>query len=230
MNNNLLQLKIKQRLNKAASNDYDSFECYMLVEAFNKVQNERVREAVKNGEATNQLIDDFQVLLKEKDLVGTTKALYFETADLPKDYFAGKRVSFKGTTEECTEPRSFKVYDGEEANLDELLQDPNKNPNFEWAETFKTHINNKIRIHTNGAFSVTEPKLVYYRKPRQISFEGCVDEYDKNTSDVECEFKDDIVEMLIDATASLLAGDIESINQYQRLKPGTAPDTASQKQ
>lgn len=217
MNNQLLQLKAKLRLNKLGSNDYDSFECYQVVEAFNKVQNERVRQAVKNAEATNQLIDDFQILLKEYDLKGTGKSKYFETETLPADYFAGKRVSFKGVTEECSESRSFKVYDGEEANVDELLSDPNKNPNFEWAETFKTHIGNKIRIYTNGEFQVTEPKLIYYRKPRQVSFEGCVSEKDEPTSNVECELKDDLVEELIDETAALLAGDIESVNQYQRL-------------
>jgi hypothetical protein len=35
---------------------------------------------------------------------------------------------------------------------------------------------------------------------------------------VICEFKDDIVEILIDEACSILAGDIESMNQYQREK------------
>ena len=38
MNNTALQLKIKQRLNKLASNDYDNIECWQIVEAFNKAQ------------------------------------------------------------------------------------------------------------------------------------------------------------------------------------------------
>ena len=36
MDNFTLQLKIKQRLNKLSSNDYDNIECWMMVEAFNK--------------------------------------------------------------------------------------------------------------------------------------------------------------------------------------------------
>lgn len=37
-----------------------------------------------------------------------------------------------------------------------------------------------------------------------------------HVEDVECEFKNDIVEIIIDEAAAILAGDIESIMQYQR--------------
>jgi len=33
---------------------------------------------------------------------------------------------------------------------------------------------------------------------------------------IECEFKDDIIELLIDETVSILAGDIESTSQFGR--------------
>ena len=33
--------------------------------------------------------------------------------------------------------------------------------------------------------------------------------------DVECEFKDDIIELIIDEAVKILAGDIESHNQQQ---------------
>jgi hypothetical protein len=33
---------------------------------------------------------------------------------------------------------------------------------------------------------------------------------------VDCELKEDICEILVDEAASILAGDIESMNQYQR--------------
>ena len=36
------------------------------------------------------------------------------------------------------------------------------------------------------------------------------------TSNGECELKDDICEILVDEAAAILAGDIESMNQYQR--------------
>ena len=60
MNNNLLQLKIKQRLNKLSSNDYDSFECWMVVEAFNKIQNEFVAGDARKAETDKENIDNLQ--------------------------------------------------------------------------------------------------------------------------------------------------------------------------
>ena len=216
MNNNLLQLKIKQRLNKMSSNDYDSFECWMIVEAFNKIQNDWVREEAAKGETDSQSVDDLQIIIKEHDLVGSNKPTYYESESLPGDYYAGKRVSAKGVTNDCKHPRKFIIYDGEESNLDTLIRDVNRCPSFEWAETFKTHIGNRIRIHTNGKFDIVEPILTYYRSPRQIAFDSCVNENDEPTSDVECEFKDDIVELLIQKTTALLAGDIELFNQMQR--------------
>jgi hypothetical protein len=37
-----------------------------------------------------------------------------------------------------------------------------------------------------------------------------------SASEVECEFKDDIIELIIDEAVSILAGDIESGNQFSR--------------
>lgn len=215
MNNNLLQLKIKQRTNKLSSNDYDSFECWMIVEAFNKVQNQWVRREAKASEENKTNIDDLQKITKELQLNGSNMALFFETSTLPIDYFAGRRVSAKGITDVCKTPSPLVIYPGEESNRDILLRDENTNPNFEWRETFKTELDNKIRIYTNGKFSIVEPVLTYYRKPRQISFEGCVNEYDQSTLNVECEFKDDLVELLIEECAAQLAYDIESLNTAQ---------------
>ena len=46
MLNSTLRLKIQQRLNKLASQDYDNIECWQIVEAFNKAQIEWVRRQI----------------------------------------------------------------------------------------------------------------------------------------------------------------------------------------
>ena len=116
------------------------------------------------------------------------------------------------------------VYQSEVANVDLLLRDTLKNPNFEWCETFCTlesnHENNNnpaIRIWRKD-FYIMDPVLVYYRVPRRMEITGAVDPYTGNlvAVDVECEFKDDIVELMIDYTASILAGDISDANQMIR--------------
>ncbi len=57
---------------------------------------------------------------------------------------------------------------------------------------------------------------MYYRSPTKIQIAGCVDPYSlqQSNTNVICEFKDDIAEILADETAKILSGDIESFNQY----------------
>jgi hypothetical protein len=225
MNNQTLRLKLKQRLNKLASNDYDNLENWQIIEAFNKAQVEWVRRMLhgnnlyKEGdELSKRRIDDLQILLTELPLVGTTNDQYFQTTNFPPaDYLEYKRVSTNAITECCPDPRSMTVYLGEEANVDLYLRDALKRPDFDWGETFLTMINNTIRIYVRD-FTLVNPVLTYYRQPVLIEFAGVTNPYTGTVSptDVISEFKDDIVELILDDTASLIAGDIENFNQMQR--------------
>ena len=117
----------------------------------------------------------------------------------------------------CKEPRTMTVYLSEVANTDIILRDPLKDPDFEWGETICTFQDNEVRIWRKDFF-ILRADLIYYRKPRFIQIEGCVDPYTSQqaTEDIECEFKDDIVELMIDEAISILAGDISDPNQFQR--------------
>lgn len=224
MTNNLLQLKFKQRLNKLASLDYDNFECWQIQEAFNKAQLEWVRRQLhgtnpykEGAESSITRVDDLQVLLSEEFLSGGHYDSYFESELIPKDYMRFVKVTSKGQSDCCGE-RPIRIDLAEEANADSLLLDTNSKPSFEWAETFCTVIANRIRVYTNGEFTLVKPKLTYYRKPAEVLFVNCVNPNSGETSYKEalCEFKDDIVEVIIDEACAILAGDIESIGQMQR--------------
>lgn len=224
MNNSTVQLKIRQRLNKLASNDFDNIECWQIVEAFNKGQVAWCRRNLHGlnvkqtgDEQSKRRIDDLQVILTETPVTLTNKGLYYESNGIPGNYFEWKRVSGSAISECCNDPRNMVIYLAEEANVDELLRDKMKQPNFEWGETFCTLKDNNLRIYTNGEFEIPEVTLSYYRQPRYIEIANCVDPYTSQQSpaDVECEFKDDIIELFIDEAAKILAGDIESYNQVQ---------------
>ena len=64
MTNAELQIKIKERLNKLASLDYDNFECWQIVEAFNKSQLEWFRRQI-NGTNIQQHGDGLQTRYKQ---------------------------------------------------------------------------------------------------------------------------------------------------------------------
>jgi hypothetical protein len=226
MNNRTIEIKIKERLNKLDSLDYDNIECWQIVEAFNKSQLMWCRRQLHGGniykegdEMSKRRVDDLQILLKELTLLGSSTTDYFESDVLPGDYFEYKRISSGAVNECCVKPRSMTVYLAEEANRELILRDPLKRPDFEWGETFCTMIDNKIRVYIRE-FTLVKPTLTYYRKPRQIEILNCTDPYTGfiTTIDISSEFKDDIVELIIDEAASLIAGDIDEMNQYQRGK------------
>lgn len=223
MTNALLQIKIKQRLNKLASMDYDNIECWQIQEAFNKAQLEWVRRQVygintrrEGTEQSTGLIDDLRVLLKSGSLQPANKKTFAEVA-LPDDYLYYVRTDVHAKSDCCPE-RRMTVYEVEEANMSILLGSDTKGPSWEWAETLSTLVGDKLRVYTNDKFVITSLNLLYYRKPVYVAFNGCVDPGTGvvNTKDVTCEFKDDIAEILVDEAVSILAGDIESMTQYQR--------------
>lgn len=225
MNNNLLQVKIKQRLNKLGSFDYDNIECWQIQEAFNKAQLEWVRRRLhglnalkESSEQSVTVVDDLQILLSETELRGLEKPKYFETDAIPANYLHFVRVSANVKNDCCPKRPLTTIYQAEEANVDILLADSFKSPSFEWAETFCTILGDKIRIYTAGKFTVEDSRLVYYRKPKDIQILGCsnISTGQAYTANVECELKDDICEIIADEAAAILAGDIESMNQYQR--------------
>ncbi len=223
MKNTLVQIKVKERLNKLSSMDYDNIECWQIVEAFNKAQREWFRRQVKGintmrqgTEQTVPLIDDLQKFIKSKNVKGKSATRYFETDIFPTDYMYFVRVTAIADSSKC-KGRYMTVYIGEEANADIIYDDKYKGPSFEWGETFATISGDKIKIYKTEDFVIKEANLMYYRKPVDIAFDNCINASTGKVSiDTECEFKDDIVELIIDETVSILAGDIESFNQFTR--------------
>lgn len=223
MLNSTVTIKIKQRLNKLDSQDFDNITCWQIVEAFNKAQVEWARRQLhgvnltKEGdEGSTRRKDDLQILLETFNLNIANKQYYYAGL-LPDDYLQWKRVDVL-SKKDCCDKRSMMVYLAEEANLRELLRDKSKQPSFEWGETFATLKGGDVNIYTNEEFDIEQADLIYYRQPIKIQILGCVDPYTNlaSTANVECEFKDDIIELIIDEAASILAGDIESGNQFSR--------------
>jgi hypothetical protein len=223
MLNSTITIKVKERINKLDSNDYDNIECWQIVEAFNKAQVEWARRQlhginqVREGdEQSTRRKDDLQILLTTETLPTVDKQYYFKGA-IPEDYLQWKRVDVFAQ-KDCCNKRRMTVYLAEEGNLNQLLRDKAKQPNFEWAETFATLKNNAVNIYTNENFAIESAALTYYRQPVKIQIQGCVDPYTgvQSPTNVECEFKDDIIEVIIDEAVSILAGDIESGNQFSR--------------
>lgn len=225
MTNTLLKLKISERLNKLSSRDFDNIEDWQIIEAFNKAQIEWVRRQLignnirKEGEEQTKIkIDDLQILIKNAPLICSKQESYeYQSLPLPEDYLHISRLRLFGRSE-YSPARPFVVYLVEEGEVDLLLRDPHTRPSFDWAETFYTIGNNNIKIYTDGEFVVDKVNLIYYRFPKSIEIKGAMNPNTRKhyINDVECEFKDDIAELIIDEAVAILAGDTEQTLQLQR--------------
>jgi len=107
MQNSVLTIKVKQRLNKLDSQDYDNIECWQVVESFNKAQVEWSRRQlhginiVKEGdEESNRRKDDLQILLNTQPLSVTNQQVFY-TGTIPTDYLQWKRVDVYAKKECC---------------------------------------------------------------------------------------------------------------------------------
>lgn len=225
MLNIAIQIKVKQRLNKLASGDYDNLPNWQIVEAFNKGQVLWCRRQFRGGnqyregdEQSSTRIDDLQILLKDTPTLVLSDKITWVQAPLPDDYMRFKRIS-AFADKDCCKSKRLVVYEAEEANVDVLLADANKQPDFEWGHTFATLEGNQVKIYTDNKFTVSKSFLTYYRQPRAIEMAGSSNPYTGVTSavDVLCEFKDDITELLIEEAAGILAGDILDPVQTPRL-------------
>jgi len=223
MLNSTILIKVKQRLNKLDSSDYDNIEAWQIVEAFNKGQVDWCRRnlhglnVVREGdEQSTRRVDDLEILITTSPVSTFNKQTYFEVQK-PDNYLQFKRISAQAARD-CCKPKNLVIFNGEEANLDLLLRDKNKQPSYEWGETFATQENGKIKIWTNGLFDIVNVKLTFYRQPIKIQIAGVLDPYTGITPvvDTPSELKDDLIELLIDEAVKILAGDIESMNQLQR--------------
>jgi len=229
MLNSTIQIKIQQRVNKLASSDFDNIHCWQICEAYNKAQVDWVRRQLvgtnvlqQGDEQSERRVDDLNVLLRTRKLDMLKRKLYYESPTLPfmtpDDYMAYKRLEVYATSECCTDPRLMVVYMVEESNVINYLTDDNKKPSFEWGETIATLVGRKIRVYTNDEFEVGSTSLMYYHQPRRIAVAGCANIYtgETNPAEVTSEFKDDIVEVIIDDAAAILLGDIENYSNMQR--------------
>jgi hypothetical protein len=213
-------LKLRNRLNKIHSSDYDNIPDWIAVEAINKAALEVTRNTIhgnnreqEGDEETTFRVDDLQFLLKPTKLVGSNTSGFFESK-LPEDYLWYKRIIPKASKSGC---KNAPIYSTlvEEGNVPALLYDWSWQPSWDWRSTFHTILNNKIRVYTNDEFFVESLDTVYYRKPKRMDIVGYTHEDGILSDNEDLEFKDDLAEIIIDYAASIVAGDVESPNQTQ---------------
>ncbi len=151
------------------------------------------------------------------EILGSNRDYYFLSNPLPENYLRYNLLRVWGSKKNCLKSR-IKSTLREEANADDLLRDKNSRPDFSWRDTFHTILGNKIKVYTNGEFTVDKIELTYYRLPREIRIIGCDYLGTPSSENVDPELNENLVELIIDDAAAILAGDMESVNAFNIAK------------
>lgn len=213
-------LKLKQRINKKDTSDYDGIPVYELIEAFNKAQLNVIHRLYqqnnpfKSGfEATRKRVDDLKILIPEQpvELSVSLKDGFYITESFPDNYFHYISSTSKASTPTCSSKklRNFQV---EESNINTLLDNEAISPSFEWGETLVTLVSNKMKVYINKnePFTINKVYLNYMMKPISIDYVGYQKKDGSDSTTIDSNLPDEIIEMCIDEAARIISGDIQN--------------------
>jgi len=211
-----------------SSFDYGNIEPSAKIEAFNKAmdewtyrQLEGINQTKSGAEGSTRKIDQLQCILNTWTGNFTNKGLYWQSDLFPPDYLEWCRLDAYAQDKcDSCQPRLLTTFLGSESDAVILIKDVNKQPDYVWATTFHTIMNNTFKIWTGGKFDIVDPLLTYYRKPTHIQIAGTTDPDTGgvSTTDIECEFPDIVIELIIEDAAAILCGDLDNEQKAQILK------------
>lgn len=211
-------IKVKKRVNKDDTNDFDNLSLFSIIEAYNKAQLNVVNylsglnNIYKSGiESTTKRIDNLSTLLNPTPLELTvTKAdKYYISQSFPQNYMRYVSSYSLAKNNKCDSKRILH-FPYEEGNIELINRNDNQNASFEWGEAPITIANNQLKIHSNNQFDVLNTYLTYLKYPINIDIQGYIKQDGTPSTTIDPELPDDVVEMCIDETVRIIQGDIQN--------------------
>lgn len=211
-------VKVKKRVNKDDTNDFDNLSLFSIIEAYNKAQLNVVNylsglnNIYKSGiESTTKRIDNLSTLLNPTPLELTlTKAdNYYISQSFPTNYMRYVSSYSTGKNSKCSSKRILH-FPYEEGNIELINRNSNQNASFEWGEAPITIADNKLKIHSNNQFEITKAYLTYLKYPVNVDIQGYIKQDGTPSTTIDPELPDDVVEMCIDEAVRILQGDIQN--------------------
>lgn len=215
--------KIRKRLNKDDTDDFDNVSLFSAIEAYNKAQLNVINYFTKplnqeqvGAEGTFRNIDRLSFLLNKtpRPLNMTKEGRYWFSEKFPTDYYKYRQSYSEATNGKCDKKVILHI-PYEEANIELIMRNSNQNASFEWGEAPITVAESRLKIHTDNKFDVLKAYLTYYRYPRPIDIAGYIKADGTASTDVDSEFTDDMTELCIDEAVRILQGDIQNIAGVQ---------------
>lgn len=178
MNSREMHYDFKQKLNKIDSQRYRNLQVPEIDWKLNEAQEVFVKviaePRLRNGfgfEINQRTIDDIRTLVRNQSLDNGSclPAVAYDsesyTVDLPEDYWfhvSSEVIATKGTCENVKLDTIVRQHD------DRFKSSPFDKSSFEWREVNLRFLENKIRIYTDGTFTINHLCLDYIKKPIKI--------------------------------------------------------------
>jgi hypothetical protein len=199
-------------VNRNATNNRTSVDKPRFVMLFNDIQN---RYVVWNLEKRNEdSIRNVQALLiKNTPLTLVENKDNYSRFTLPENYFEFANLTAKAKTD-CCEADDMLLFEVKSEDVEEKLVDTNHQPSFEYRETFYHLGDNSIVVYKKD-FTIEAVKLTYYRYPVQVDIEGIVRPDQTTSGNVDPEFDDKVVGIILLAMAKEFAAINSETAEYQ---------------
>ena len=186
---------MRQKANENFTNDniaLDSGRAYLLI---NEAQNKFTKWNLKKR--NSDAIRDIQNLLEDdKPLTVKNSHLQHTNFNLPKDYFDFSNLTVIASKGECKNEKILPLEIKDE-NKHLLEFDLHNQPSFEYRETFYNLSSNAVKIYKSD-FDISKAYLSYYRRPKEINFEGYIMSDGNVSTNSDPEWEDEIMDKIID--------------------------------
>ena len=212
MNIEQIYLQFLQIVNRNITDDNVNIDKSKFILLFNSVQNRYVDWILKKR--NNDSIRDVEQLLElDKPLQFNADVLNHSDFKLPKNYFNHSSIQVFGSKNKCLKQK-LEAFEVTNDNVETYLIDINNKPSFKYRETFYTINNSKISIYKDN-FKIDKVFLSYYRKPVQVDIKGYININNTPSINIDPEFSDRIVQVILIAMAKEFSSNNGNSTQYQ---------------
>lgn len=217
--------QVLERLNKLNTNANKDVPIQSFIRAMRKATLHFVRDRIKLGEVNITVQQDVQLLLTPFSTSTFSDKGYYQEVKLPDNWFRYGRL--EANINNCNTPVYLNLV--EETNINQLVENVMFETNIHWQEGLITIANNTLKLYKNRVdlLPFTLVTGMYYRTPILVNMtDGFNDVNDLPTININSDFEDDQLQIILDMTVNILASDI---NDFDRLKT-TIPSTQINKE
>lgn len=211
-NINEAYLKFINLVNRNATNNNISVDKPRFIILFNTVLNKYVEWVLekRNEDAIRYVAP---LLSLEVPLELSSKKEKFDEFKLPTNYFDLANLHVYAENGKCKNQR-MTTFEAKIEDVEELLNDENNKPSFEFRETFYLTSNKNAVVYKDG-FSINKVLLSYYRYPVQVDISGYTRIDGTPSQDINPELDDKAIDRVLVAMSKEFSANNGDTAKYQ---------------